>query len=369
MSAPMRRGACPSLAAPMPTGDGWLARLAVAELTATQLAGLAAAADRLGNGLVEVTARGSLQLRGLTPNSAAVLGDALAGLGVEVAAGLPVLTGALAGLDLDEIADPRPLAAALRQAAEGLVLLPKVSVVVDGGGTLHLDAVPADVRLVAIDPTGRWRVMVADAGIGTHDAAGAVAAARSVLESLAARRVRARDLAMAGERQPPRPAAEPVGRFGPARGLGLPFGQADAAMLAGLAVAAGDARYRPAAGRALLVVGSADDAALVAAARRLGFVLEPDDPRRAVVACSGAPACAAGLLPTRALAGAVAGAGLAGPGWRLHLSGCSKRCAQPAGAAVTMLGTPDGWALTGDGMAVPPGLRSRIEAIAGRAGS
>ena len=31
MSAALRRGACPTLAAPMPTGDGWLARLAVAE--------------------------------------------------------------------------------------------------------------------------------------------------------------------------------------------------------------------------------------------------------------------------------------------------------------------------------------------------
>ena len=29
MSAALRRGACPTLAAPMLTGDGWLARLAV----------------------------------------------------------------------------------------------------------------------------------------------------------------------------------------------------------------------------------------------------------------------------------------------------------------------------------------------------
>ena len=195
MSAALRRGACPSLAAPMLTGDGWLARLSVGELTAAQLAGLAAAAARLGNGLVEVTARGSLQLRGLTAASAAELAGALDGLGIVAAEGLPVVTGPLAGLDPAEIADPRPLAAALRAGAAGLGLLPKVSVVVDGGGALHLDAVPADVRLVATrapegaallregpPSPGRWLLAVGGAAgvarpVGVHDAEGAVRAA------------------------------------------------------------------------------------------------------------------------------------------------------------------------------------------------
>ena len=77
-----------------------------------------------------------------------------------------------------------------------------------------------------------------------------------------------------GDRLPARAPVEPVGRLGAARGLGLPFGQADAAMLAGLAAAVGAAAFRPAPGRALMVVGAADDAALVAAARRLGFVVD-----------------------------------------------------------------------------------------------
>ena len=76
------RGRCPTLAAPMLTGDGWLVRLrAGGGLTAAQAAGLAAAAGRLGNGRIEVTGRGSLQVRGLTPETAEELGAGGGGAG------------------------------------------------------------------------------------------------------------------------------------------------------------------------------------------------------------------------------------------------------------------------------------------------
>ena len=58
----------------------------------------------------------------------------------------------------------------------------------------------------------------------------------------------------------------------------------------------------------------------------------------------------------------------AGKGWRLHLSGCGKRCAQPVGPAVTLVGRARGWDMTGEGMAVPQGLAKRLEAIVGRMG-
>ena len=89
VSAAMRRGACPTLAAPMLTGDGWLVRLApAAGLTAAQAAGLAAAAGRLGNGRIEVTGRGSVQVRGLTPETAGELGRVVEALGIAVRDGL-----------------------------------------------------------------------------------------------------------------------------------------------------------------------------------------------------------------------------------------------------------------------------------------
>ena len=262
VSAPGRRGACPTLAAPMASGDGLIARLALPELTPAGLAGLAAAATRWGNGVVEITARGSVQVRGLRPETAGPFAEAVAALGIEPPEGPPMLTGPLAGLDPGEIADPRPLGAALR--AFDVVLLPKVSVIVDGGGALHLDAVPADLRLRAT-PEG-WIVAAGGTAaaariLGCYPADPALAAGLALLARLSARRLRARDLALAATSAlPVRAPGCPVGRFalasGIGRGVALAFGQAEATALAALAVAAkGAVALRPAPGRALIAVG------------------------------------------------------------------------------------------------------------------
>ena len=62
MIPPRRRGECPSLIAPMPTGDGLLARITPtgATIPLAAMAGLCAAARRHGNGIIEVTSRGSI---------------------------------------------------------------------------------------------------------------------------------------------------------------------------------------------------------------------------------------------------------------------------------------------------------------------
>jgi precorrin-3B synthase len=169
MNAFSRRGACPALSEPMQTGDGLLVRLnpVAGGLSPKSLIGLCESALRHGNGIMEVTARGSLQIRGLTPASARLLAMEVDALGIAVRTGVPVETGRLAGLDPQEIADPRPLAERIRAAAEeaGLPprLGPKVSVIIDGGGQLAMDAVTADVRLVAVrtDVGVRWLVAVA----------------------------------------------------------------------------------------------------------------------------------------------------------------------------------------------------------------
>ncbi|TIQ20637.1 MAG: precorrin-3B synthase, partial [Mesorhizobium sp.] len=172
MNAFSRRGACPALSAPMQTGDGLLVRLnpVAGGLSPKSLIGLGESALRHGNGIIEVTARGSLQIRGLTPTSARLLAMEVDALGIAVRTGMPVETGPLAGLDPQEVADPRPLAERIRAAIEeaGLAqrLGPKVSVVVDGGGRLTMDAVTADIRLAAvrIDAGTQWRVSVAGDG-------------------------------------------------------------------------------------------------------------------------------------------------------------------------------------------------------------
>ncbi|TIN24007.1 MAG: precorrin-3B synthase [Mesorhizobium sp.] len=219
MNAFSRRGACPALSAPMQTGDGLLVRLnpvaggpssggpSSGGLSPKLLIGIAESALRHGNGIMEVTARGSLQIRGLTAQSAALLAAEVDALGIAVRTGVPVDTGPLAGIDPQEIADPRPLAERITAAVEeaGLTqrLGPKVSVVVDGCGQLTMDAVTADVRLAATrrDAGTRWRVSVAGDGQNArplvtvgHDAACdiAVAVLRMIAEK--GRNAHARDL-------------------------------------------------------------------------------------------------------------------------------------------------------------------------------
>ncbi|QPC92370.1 precorrin-3B synthase [Mesorhizobium sp. INR15] len=182
MNAFSRRGACPALSAPMQTGDGLLVRLnpvaggpssggrSSGGLPPKLLIGLGESALRHGNGIMEVTARGSLQIRGLTSESARLLATEVDTLGIAVRIGVPVETGPLAGIDPQEIADPHPLAERIQAAVDeaGLTqrLGPKVSVVVDGGGQLTMDAITADVRLKAVRTEGgiQWQLSVAGDG-------------------------------------------------------------------------------------------------------------------------------------------------------------------------------------------------------------
>ena len=378
----LRRGACPSLPEPMQTGDGLLARLQpLAPLNLDQLAGLARLAVARGNGIIEVTARGKLQLRGLTAATAPGLAEAVAALGIDVPQGFAVEVSALAGLDPSERFDPRPLARAIRDGAAPLVphLAPKTSVVVDGGGRLRLGGLKADIGLTA-GSGAAVRVALAGKACGEvdpHQAAALVIAllqrlaawgdSARMAELLAAEGIEALRAAfdLAAISAVPEEGAEPVGVHPlsdgrVALGIGLGFGQIRAAALDELVAAARRAGVRhaePAAGRALLLVGLTFEAApaLREVAAGLGLLTDPTDPRRRVYACAGQPACASARLDTHALAATLV------PlldGRDLHVSGCPKGCAHPAKAALTIVGLDEGAGLVVEG--TPRDLPARI---------
>ena len=101
----------------MQTGDGLLVRLLpIGTVSLAAFAALCAAARQHGNGVVEITARGSIQVRGLSAASAPRFAAAVAALGIAAADGIPVHASPLAGLDADEILDAGKLAADLRRA-------------------------------------------------------------------------------------------------------------------------------------------------------------------------------------------------------------------------------------------------------------
>jgi precorrin-3B synthase len=407
-----RRGACPGLSVPMPTGDGLLVRLRpVGTMTLAAFARLCAAARTYGNGIVEVTARGSIQVRGLSAASATAFAEKIAALDIAAEEGAAVHVNPLAGLDPDEIFDAGKIAAHVRAALSRRLepgrLSPKISVVIDGGGVLNLDALSADVRLRAEQRSGAGVLRACVGGdhahasqLGLVSIAHGVEAALRLLEAVAhhgpearsrniiaaqgaaalgaaiadlllpfdksscPRSSRAstsyRDTKDVDGRDQPDHDAHLIGlhrlRHGLfACGIGLPFGHADAATLERLADAARDAGaigFRAAPSRVLIALGMSSDgvSGFAAEAERLGFIVRPDDPRRHVVACAGAPFCASGQIAARTMAPRVAECvGNAGKEFTIHVSGCAKGCAHPAPARLTIVGTSEGCALIADG--------------------
>ena len=395
MNAPRFRGICPGLSVPMPTGDGLLVRLRpTAPVPLDAFVGFCEAARRHGNGIIEISARGSLQVRGLTPRSAPSFASALAELGIAAQEGVPVI----AGFDPISQVNTAPLAGELRRAIANarLALSPKISVVMDGGGPLHLDALSADIRLRTAAPargsrsyshrfhlglggdgaSATWLGSVAPEDvigavlgiltvIGAH---GPTARAAAVLRADGVEAFRSVSAALIepSPGPPPRMPAEMVGvhsvhEGAVAVGIGLAFGHTHADALAEVIRAAaghGAQAVWPAPDRALLLIGvSAPDAlSLTAAVRQLGFAVDAGDPRRRIAACPGAPACASGLIPARALASALAP--ILEPAFRpvrngvvVHISGCPKGCAHPIAAALTLVGTPDGCGIVHRGSA------------------
>ncbi len=380
MSELFTRGACPRLAAPMETGDGLLARLVPAgPMHLRALAGLCTAAQTYGNGTMEISARGNLQIRGLTPDTAPLLADRVVALGIDSSDGTPVLADPLPG-DPSALIDANALAIKLRKALAGsrLVLAPKVSVIVDGGGRLHLDGLAADIRLRAVSAPDGPRLHVALGGDGAtatplgtvapDDACDAVSCLLAVIaahgpEARAADALQSRGLAAFRDALQARIEFEPlpqtrlpavvVGTHSLegdlyAVGIGLAFGHTQAHTLKSLTDTARvhNALWaRPAPDRTLLfgpfqrtTVKTIRDEA-----RRLDFAVEAADPRRRIVACTGAPSCGSGLIASRRLAAEMAEeVEFAGAGIALHISGCAKGCAHPFPAPLTVIGTAKG---------------------------
>ena len=105
-------------------------------------------------------------------------------------------------------------------------------------------------------------------------------------------------------------------------------------------------------GRTLMIIGLTPAAApdFTASAEQLGFITRADDPRRYVIACAGAPVCAAAHIAARAMAPAIAAtaAPFLDRSFTIHVSGCTKGCAHPRPAALTVVGTSEGCALIHD---------------------
>ncbi len=374
------RGWCPSLFAPMSSGDGMLSRIKpfTPVLTAAVLRRLDTLARRHGNGIIELTSRANLQFRGLQPEQAPEFARAV--LSLDLASADPAMEqrrnitiSPLADHDASCATDTLAMAALLANTladAHELAALPgKFHFAVDGGGALPLAATGCDVLLRA--DRGMWMVGCGGGFAVRRPAAEAADAARRLARICAARQSRMRDaLALYGRQglfalaglsgASPMPGARPVAAIGPigdAYGLGLPFGRLDAPRLATLAETFGDATLRLTPWRSVVLTGVADPTALIRAAT--DFIVTPFDPASRIVACPGAPACASAAADIRADAKRLQT--LVPQDGVLHLSGCTKGCAHPGPATLTLVATGSGYSLIRDGRAGDPPTAERLD--------
>ncbi|WP_267426029.1 precorrin-3B synthase [Methylobacterium sp. GC_Met_2] len=393
----------------MPTGDGLLARVhpPLGILALEQARAVAQGALLFGNGHLDLTARANLQIRGVTESTRAPLARLLteAGLGDRRADGGPqrlTLTQPLAGHDPAERIDVPALARAIEAAARDIPGLPaKTLVLIEGRPDAALP--DADCVIVARE---RARVEIAIAAAedwqtvlacGLEDAPVILTALLEAFVRTGRRRMRdlsederarlGTALRASGSAGSPRP---PGGRsvvpFAPAAGLrtrpdlqilalDAPFGRCTADTLdrvvsAAEAVGADAIRLSPARGFVLLAPTGAP-AAAVMAELACDFIVAPDDPRRSVDACTGAPGCASGSTPTLADAARVAEMfrPLAQQGRAAHVSGCAKGCARPGPADLTLVGTQGRYGIViGGAPGDEPAIHLPIEAVLDRLG-
>ena len=158
--APRRKGWCPGALRPMETGDGLLARVRAprGRLSLDQAAAVAESALACGNGAIGLSARGNLQLRGVSEGTLSDLHARLRDVGLidadpQIERLRNIVASPVDDLDPDALLDLGPSVATLeRRLAEDVDLrrLPaKFSFVLDAQGRLPLADVDADIRFEA----------------------------------------------------------------------------------------------------------------------------------------------------------------------------------------------------------------------------
>ncbi|WP_245184513.1 cobalamin biosynthesis protein CobG [Halomonas salinarum] len=357
-TSPRVRGWCPGAWRPMASSDGLLVRVRprLGRLTRAQGLALCDAAETFGSGLIELTRRANLQLRGVSeagwPSLMAFLVEhGLVDSNAEVER-RPALMLAPDWRDGDAT---HRAASLLVERLETWPTLPdKWGLAIDAGPEPVLTDASADLRLERSSEGGLLvRVDGRDLGIPVDDVDDAVALMTRLawwfvdvggLEAGRMRRFTAPlpDWAAADAAATTAPAASGPhlvpGAHPRGRVVGLPFGRAPASVLRSAFCAEDVTGVRVTPWRRLLLEGEGGaDAAPVE-----GLIDDARDPRLAMDACPGAPYCTQASVATLRLAdrlkGRLSERLSEQGGGRVHISGCAKGCARGRSAEVCLTG-------------------------------
>jgi precorrin-3B synthase len=375
-----RADACPGALRLHAADDGALARVRLPGglLTVRQILALSEAAEQLGDGKLETTSRGNVQLRGLPSDSGLELAQRLRAAGL-----LPsdthervrnIVASPLAGVDTTGHADVqawvRELDERLCAADWAAGLSGKFLFALDDGRG-DVAALDADVTLIATPGSdvllrlGRAdTVHIVPAGQAVD---AALQAARDFLRRLRESGTKAWHLREVPSLLPPGTAPLPVLAAGhPPLGVlpgglsvGMRFGRATAEQWRLLASAAVEGlRLTPWRGA---VLPGASDAWLPRLAEA-GFLTDPGSPWRRATACTGLPGCAKSLADVRSEAAQALEALPAGR--PVHWSGCERRCGHPSGEWIDVLATGQGYRVTAAGTSVDVSTEQMAAAVA-----
>jgi precorrin-3B synthase len=392
-----RPSACPGLLRIVQALDGGICRVKLAGgvLNSAQARAIAGAAERCASGVLELTNRSNLQIRGVLTGQQAELIERLlaADLGPSNPAADDVrnlLLSPAAGLDPQALLDTRPLAAALLNLLQNTPALhglsAKFAIQLDGGEALAMLDHRHDIWLSTLPGTpARLAFGLAgcpgDPPLGVIDAEQTVALVKHLLRlflDLAGNEHnRMRQLLSVmtpnqllqqlqtrlpfAVQAPPtdwqRTAVSqraPIGIY-PQQQAGLRMvaagarlGRIDAAQLRALADLAehyGDASLRLTPWQGLLLPNIAEHSAnpLLHALAELGLLTDAQHPLSNLIACTGSAACGKGLADSKADALHLAErlrASTARP--QVHLSACPRSCAAAHTAPFTLLASSAG---------------------------
>jgi precorrin-3B synthase len=385
---------CPGVLRLAEAADGLLARVRLPGglIDAAQLRVLARLAGELGDGRIELTSRGNVQVRGLAAGAASPLTSELIQAGL-----LPslshdrvrnVLASPLAGLDRGP-----DLTGVVRALDAALCVRPRLAEL-SGRFLFAVDDGRGDVAGLGADVVATIRTdgaVVNGLSVrGLRDAvvAAMIACAEAFLDRRAAlgssawriadlpggaepvRSVVAARLGLAAAQGEPiagtpdaRAAARPVGLVvrqetgggaesaasvrddpGFSAVLLAPLGRLTSAQVSWVAdrVAGRAARITP--WRSVVLPDLVDAAGVLREAAGLGFGTDEASPWLRVTACAGRPGCASALADVQADAAAFAARW---PGRLVHVSGCARHCGRPAATEIDVTATSEGYQVAG----------------------
>lgn len=399
-STPLRPSACPGLLRIVPALDGGICRIKLAggSITAGQAQAVADAAQRYAHGVIEVTNRANLQIRGIGDQQDALIDTLLgAGLGPNNPDSDDVrnlMFSPTAGLDPQMLLDVRPLAAQILAALENNPrfhdLSPKFALSLDGGEGLVMLEHPHDLWLSAMDVGGKILFGFGLAGCPAQDSPLAAVPVVNALELVLAvlalfldaarpEQVRMRhllaesssqqlleqlqqrlsfdlliDQKVTSWRRLPVTSNQHIGIYPQhesdkvAVGGVAPLGRLDPLMLSAVAHLAadfGDGSLRLTPWQSLLLPNIPIKHAphVLQALKAAGLLCSSEQPLAQIIACTGSTDCAKGQADTKADARLLAGQlQRSGISRAVHLSACKRSCAAAHLASVTLLAVSPG---------------------------